>query len=298
MFKSFTLVLATFLAIFAPQSAKATENPVPVVATFSLLGDMTQTIGGAEISLTTLVGPETDAHAYEPTSADVKAIQAAKLVVVNGLGFEHWIDRLLKAANYSGVVVVASTGITPREMDEDGAMVTDPHAWQNLGNAKFYIANIASALEQVDSAHAALYQERAKAYAAEATRLNEETIKLFADIPAAQRKIITSHDAFGYFGAAYDIRFLAPAGLSTEDEPTAAGVAALIDQIKAEGIKTVFVENMSSPRLIEQLARDTQSKLGGTLYADALSAKDGEAPTYLAMFRHNTDLMRKAMSSK
>lgn len=283
-------IIGAFLTI-APAFA---EDKMPVVATFSIIGDMAQTVGGEDIFLTTLVGPAQDAHSYTPTAADIKAVQQARVVVANGLGFEPWLNRLLAAANYQGVVVIATQGLTPRQMEEDQVSVTDPHAWQNVSNSRLYVRNIASAFAQADQPHASAYETRAAAYEAALATLDEEIRRLFTDIPTERRKIITSHDAFGYFGDAYGLTFMAPAGLSTEDEPSAATLARLIGQLKSQQVHTVFLENMASPRLATQLAADAGAQIGGTLYADALSALDGEAPTYVALIRHNARLLAEA----
>ena len=281
------------------------EGRVPVVASFSILGDLTQRIGGERIALTTLVGPDGDAHVYEPGPSDAKAVSTARVLVVNGLGFEGWMDRLKQASGFRGVEVVASTGIEPRALaeadtqpdhDHDHGGI-DPHAWQDVANAEAYVRNIAAALELADPEGAAVYRANAAAYLVELQALDEEIRAALAAIPVAQRMLVTSHDAFGYFAAAYGVRMLAPQGLSTESEASAADVAALIRQVRAQGARAVFVENVTNTRLLEQISRETGAAIGGVLYSDALSPAGGAAATYIAMMRHNAESIAMALQS-
>ena len=263
-----------------------------VVTTFTILGDMVRNVGHGHIVLTTLVGPDADAHVYEPTPTDARALARADLVVVNGLGFEGWIDRLVKVSGYTGPVVVASEGVAA--LTVEGSQ-PDPHAWQDLANGRLEIANIARALAATDPAHADDYGRRARAYDRELAALDRDIRGRLAAFPADRRKVITSHDAFQYFGRAYGIDFRAPVGLSTESEPSAGQLAALIRQMRDERIHALFVENITDPRLVEQLAREAGAVIGGRLYSDSLSGPKGPAPTYLDMFRHNVGEIAKAV---
>jgi zinc/manganese transport system substrate-binding protein len=247
------------------------------------------------VEVATLVGPDGDAHVFEPTPAAAKAVATADVVLVNGLGFEGWMDRLVHASGYTGPVVVASAGVQSRTMDEDGETIIDPHAWQDLNNGWLYARNIAAGLAAADPQGGETYRAAQARYQAEIAAKEKWVRDELAAVPAAQRRIITSHDAFGYFGAAYGVSFEAPVGVSTEDEPSAAGMAQLIRQMKTEGIKVVFLENMTNPKLIETLAQEAGARLGGTLYADALSPADGPADTYLRMFDNNVPQFRAAM---
>lgn len=303
-----TIAVAWFIAVAATTTVAAA--PLKVVASFSILGDMVVQVGGELVAVRTLVGPDGDAHVYQPTPGDAQAVAGAGLVVVNGLGFEGWLDRLIGAAGYRGQVVTASSGVAAQTMveeEEEGGVtrpgrklvspkrVEDPHAWQDLRNGVIYVRNIAEGLAAADPANAATYRARAQAYARELTALDRWVRDTLEPIPADRRKVITGHDAFGYFANAYGVMFTAPVGISTEAEPTAADVARLIRQIRQEHVKALFVENMTDPRLIEQIGRETGAEPGGTLYADALSQAAGPAPTYVAMFRHNTALLAAAM---
>ena len=232
------------------------------------------------------------------TPAHARALNEADLVVVNGLGLEGWLDRLIQASGYRGPVLVASEGVEPRQMAEDGTTVTDPHAWQDLTNGHRYVVNLERALASADPAHAADYQAAAQQYLTAIAALDDQVRSEIAEVSPARRKVVTSHDAFGYFGAAYGIDFVAPQGVSEDAEPSAADLKRLIDQIRREHIKVLFLENALSPRLVEQIARETGAVIGGTLYADALSKPDGPAPTYLDMFRHNLPLLKAAMLSE
>jgi zinc/manganese transport system substrate-binding protein len=280
-----TALSALAVALFLAFPAHAA--PIKVVASFSVLGDMVQQIGGPDVEVKTLVGPDGDAHTYQPTPDDVKAITEAKVVFVNGLGLEGWVDRLIKASGTKAPVVVATNGITPRQMTEDGAKVPDPHAWQDLNNAHRYIGNIYAALARALPEKAAELKDRAGTFNIAIDGMDKFVRNQIKEVPEAKRKVITSHDAFGYFGAAYGVTFLAPEGLSTEAEASAADVAKLITQIKAEKVKKLFLENMADPRLIEQIARDSGATMGGTLFSDALSPAGGPAPHYFDMFRNN-----------
>lgn len=291
-----TVLLAAFLVALTAPPALAAE--VNAVASFSILGDMVQRVGGDRVAVTTIVGPNADTHVYEPTPADAAAVSGTQIFFVNGLGFEGWFDRLVEATGFEGPVVTASEAVKTHTMDEDGAVVTDPHAWQSLGNGLLYVANIAKGLCAVDAAGCASYTANAAAYSAELAGLDAEVKAKLAAVPEAQRKVITTHDAFGYFGLEYGVTFLAPEGISTDSEASAADVAKLIEQVRADGVKALFIENMSDPRLVEQIARETGAKVGGALYADALSRPDEPAPTYLEMFKHNIELLVPALEGK
>jgi zinc/manganese transport system substrate-binding protein len=291
------VALAGLVAVpLAAQSAA--PGKFKVVATITILGDMVAAVGGEHVAVTTLVGPDGDAHAFEPTPADAKALSAADLVVVNGLGLEGWMDRLIEASGYHGPIVIASAGVKPRSMDEDGTTVPDPHAWQDLANGHRYTVNIEAALAKADPAHAADYETAAETYLAAIDAMDREVRSAIAEVPSERRKVVSSHDAFGYFGQAYGVEFVAPQGISEDADPSAADLARLIDQIRSEHIKVLFFENALSPRLVQQIGRETDAVVGGTLYADALSPPDGPAPTYLDMFRHNLPLLKAAMLGK
>ena len=312
-------------AMFAGTGPLAADEPLDVVASFSILGDMVSVVGGDRVHVDTLVGAGEDAHVFDPAPADARKLAAADLVVVNGLGFEGWMDRLVTASGYEGVIAVASQGVTPLpgedadehhhdedeedHHDEDEAMAedheeghhhhgdVDPHAWQDLANGEIYVKNIADALSAADPEGADLYAANAAAYLAEMSALNAEIHATMDALPPEARTIVTSHDAFGYFGHAYGIVFLAPEGMSTEDEPSAAEVAALIEQIEHDHIAAVFVENITDNRILERIAEDTGVAVGGTLYSDSLSAPDGPAATYLAMMRHNASSLATALQA-
>jgi zinc/manganese transport system substrate-binding protein len=290
----FSVVVALFSVYGWPSSAGAVEK-LPVVASFSILGDLVSIVGGDRVTVTTLVAADSDAHIFEPKPADVKRIAQAKLLVVNGLGFEPWAAKLAQSADYKGQTVVASQGIQPLSTTQDGKKSTDPHAWQNPRNVITYVRNIAAALSKLDPAGAVQFQGHSEAYVKELEALDTWATAQFAALPQAKRKVITSHDAFGYFAAQYQITFFAPQGMSTETEPSAKQVAHLIRQIKVEKIKAVFVENMTNPKLLAQLAKDAGVVPGPALYADALSSADKPAASYLQMMRHNITQLAAGM---
>ena len=274
-----------------------TQAPVVapnIVASFSILADMTREIAPAALEVSALVGPNSDAHVFEPTPAHGKRLAQAGLVVVNGLGFEGWIDRLVKVSGYRGPVVVASRGISPRQGGDHG---TDPHAWQDLTLARRYVANLRDAIAERWPQHQAELKERSAAYLQRIDGLDRQVREQLGAIPRAQRRVITSHDAFGYYAAAYGVDFLAPQGWNTHSEPSAAAVARLIRQIKQDGVRALFVENISDPRMIQRIAQEAGAQVGGTLYSDALSAAGGPAETYLKLFEHNTRMLVAALTA-
>jgi zinc/manganese transport system substrate-binding protein len=286
-----------FLAGFGlvPMAARAGPS-VRAVASFSLLADMLRQISGDRVEVTSLVPVDGDAHGYQPRPADARAVTAAQLVVENGLGLDSWMGRLLQSANFSGVHTIATASVAPRTLPAGkGAAAIDPHAWQDPRNGALYAQAIAAGLVAADKVNAEAYRSTGALYADEILHLDREIAAQFDTIPPAARRIITTHDAFGYYGARYGIEFLAAQGMSTEAEPSAKAVAALVAQIKRENIRAVFVENMTDPRLAQMLTRETGAVLGGTVYSDALSGPNGPAPTYLTMLRHNTALFVAAM---
>jgi zinc/manganese transport system substrate-binding protein len=291
------LLLALSLA-FAVTPAVA-QDKLRVVATFSILGDLVKSVGGDRIALTTLVGPDGDAHVYSATPSDGKSVAEAKVVFTNGLGFEGWIERLVKASGTKAQVIVATKGIKPRRMEagQGHSHETDPHAWQSVANAKIYVANIRDALISADPAGKAEYEANASTYSTKLDALEKDIRSAVGNIPTARRKVITSHDAFGYFQAAYGIEFIAPQGVSTETEASARDVARIIRQIKAQKIPAIFLENVSDPRLVRRISDETGAKVGGTLFSDALSGPQGPAPTYIDMMRHNLRQFSEALIS-
>jgi zinc/manganese transport system substrate-binding protein len=292
------LALTMLVTLLLVLPARAAEK-IQVVASFSILGDMAAEIAGDKADILVLVGPNGDAHAFEPSPADAKKLSDSKLVLVNGLGLDGWMERLVAASGYTGPVVVASKGIEPRTMIEEEhghrEPVTDPHAWQDLSNGIVYVSNIVDALAKADPANAGDYRARGDRYIAKLRALDADIRREIAKVPPAKRRVITSHDAFGYFAGAYGVEFLAPEGISTEAEPSATDLARLIDQIKREGIKTLFVENITDPRMIKMIAGETAAEIGGTLFSDATSPPDGPAPHYMDMFTNNVPRLVAAM---
>ena len=297
---------------------KVASDKVKAVSSFSILGDMVKNVGGDRVEVTMLVGPNGDAHVFSPTPADAKMLAGADIFFVNGLGFEGWMERLENASGFTGALVVASGGVMPITMheeeghhhgveagdeqdhgtaDHDEDEATDPHAWQNLYNGEIYVKNIRDGLIAVDPDGAETYEANATKYLAAIEAQDKAVRAAIAKLPKARRKIITSHDAFGYFGNAYGLEIIAPEGVSTESEASAQDVAKIIRQIREEHIPAVFLENVTDRRLLDQIAAETGAKVGGTLYSDALSDEDGPAPTYLDMFRHNVGALTAALSS-
>ncbi|MGO9235740.1 MAG: metal ABC transporter substrate-binding protein [Methylocella sp.] len=291
-----TFVVLSVLACLSPALAQAPAK-LPVVATFSILADLARNVGGDRVEVISLVGPNGDAHVYQPSPEDAKNLNAAKLILVNGLGLEGWLDRLIKASGAKAPIVVATKGIAPRKMEEDGKIGLDPHAWQSIPNAEIYIANIRDALIAVDPADADAYRANAAAYLAKLAELDKQVRTALATIPAKRREIITTHDAFGYFGEAYGFKFIAPEGVSTETEASARDVARIIRQIKAEKIPAVFLENVTDPRMAKRIAEESGATIGGALYSDALSPADGPASNYIDMMHNNIKQLTAALAN-
>ncbi|MBY0611250.1 MAG: metal ABC transporter substrate-binding protein [Beijerinckiaceae bacterium] len=292
------LVAVALLA--APRPSRAQPQRLPVVATFSILADLVRNVGGDAVEVTSLVPPGGDAHVYSPTPADARKLSEAKVVFVNGLLLEGWMERLIASSGARAPVIVTTKGITPIELREgrkDAPLGPDPHAWQDIGNARVYVANIRDALAAADPARAATYQSNAANYLARLNALEGEVKAAIAGLPADRRRIITSHDAFGYFGKAYGFSFIAPQGVSTEAEASAKDVARIIRQIKTERIPAVFLENVTDPRLIKRIAAETGARIGGAIYSDALSDDKGPASTYIEMIRHNITQLTAALAN-
>lgn len=290
--------VAAAAALVPGRGQNKTQDRLRAVATFSILGDLVGNVGGERVEVATLVAPNGDVHVYAPTPGDVKTIAAANIVFVNGLGLEGWIDRLIAASASRAPVVVTSSGVTPRSGERSREQaVSDPHAWQSVANAKIYVENIRDGLVAADRNGEKNYQANAAAYLAKLDALDGEIKAAIAAIPSARRKVITTHDAFGYFGDAYGVEFIAPEGLSTEAEPSAREVAKLIEQIRRENVPALFLENVSDPRLLQRIAAETGVRIGGELYSDALSPPDGPAATYIEMMRSNVRELTSALMS-
>ena len=281
-----------FLALVTSAAPLRAQDRLNVVASFSILGDFVRNIGGERVSVTTLVGPNGDVHVYTPAPVDAKKIADAKLVVINGLGLEGWLSRLVQSAGSKATMITASQGITPRKLGADA----DPHAWQSVANARIYVANIRDALVAADPAGAGIYRDNAQAYLAKLDALDRDVRAAVAQIPPMRRKVISTHDAFGYFAAAYGIEFIAPQGVSTESEASARDIARIITQIKTSKIPAVFLENISDPRLMRRISTETGARIGGTLYSDSLTDEKGDAPTYIDMVRHNIKALTSALA--
>jgi zinc/manganese transport system substrate-binding protein len=280
------LAVALLLGALAP-NAHAAGQKLRVVASFSVLADLVRNVGGDRIELKTLVGPDGDAHVYSPIPADAQAVAAANLVVINGLGFEGWLPRLVESTGKRATVEEAAKGVTPRRGTGADADKIDPHAWQSVANVKIYVANIRDALIEADPDGGGIYEVNATKYLKQLDALDREIRSGVAVIPVSRRQVVTIHDAFGYFADAYGITFVAPQGVSTDTEPTANDIAAIILLVRAAHVPAVFPEKLGDPRLIGRIAAETGAKVGGALYSDSLTGPDGEAPTYIQMMNHN-----------
>lgn len=282
-------VLLLLAALLVPTAAQA---QVKVVASFSILGDMVRQVTGDLAAVTTIVGPNADAHTYSPNVEDARAVANADIIFVNGLGFETWSDTLIKTSGTKARVFVATEGIKPLLVDGE----TDPHAWNSLVNGIAYVENIAKAMAEADPANAKRYSANAASYVTELKALHDKTLASLNALPKGNRTVVTAHDAFGYLANAYGLVFLAPVGIDTEAEPSARDLAKLIDQLKKQKVGALFVENITNPDLVKQIAKETGLKIGGRLFSDALSAQGGPATSYLNMFKHNLGTLVAALS--
>jgi zinc/manganese transport system substrate-binding protein len=281
------------ISVASPASAQTVQKPIKVVASFSILGDFVKNVGGDRLDVTTLVGADSDVHVYVPPPADARKIAEAKLIVINGLGLEGWLSRLLQLSGEKTPIVAATNGIAPLRLGSQA----DPHAWQSVPNAKKYVTNIRDALIAVSPQDAGLFGKNADDYLAKLDMLDREVRQALAKIPQGKRKVISTHDAFGYFASAYGVQFIAPLGVSTESEASAKDIANIIEQIRAEKIPAVFLEKMSDPRLIRRISAETGARIGGTLYSDSLTGEKGDAPTYIDMVRHNIKALTGALAN-
>jgi len=330
MFRTLRLATYTSILVLGGIASSASAAELKVVASFSIIADLAKNVGGERVDLSSLVGPDGDAHVYQPRPADAAALEGADVVLVNGLQFEGFMSRLIETSGTKAAVVEVSKGIEPLKnaeeehghdaetkaeaghdhAGEDHAKAAhddhgheghhdhgefDPHAWQSIHNAETYVKNIAEAFCEADQAGCATYTTNSKAYLAKLAELDTEVKAAVEAIPADKRTIITSHDAFGYLERDYGLKFIAPEGVSTEAEASAADVAKLIDQVKEDKASAIFLENIANPRLVEQIASETGLTVGGTLYSDALSGPDGPAPTYIEMFRYNVNTIKSAI---
>jgi zinc/manganese transport system substrate-binding protein len=306
-------LLATVITLSPAALTSASAEPLKVIASFSIIGDFAKNVGGERVEVTTLVGPDGDAHVYEPKPADAVAMAGADVVLVNGLHFEGFLERLVETSGAKAQIVELTKGVEPLKMQEeheaegeahDAAAEeeeghhhgdTDPHAFQSIANAKIYVKNIADAFCAADAEGCDAFKANAEAYTQKLSAAEDEVKAAVAAIPEDKRVIITSHDAFGYFEHEYGLTFLAPEGVSTEAEASAADVAALIRQVREDKASAIFVESITNARLAEQIATETGLKIGGTLYSDALSAADGPAPTYIELMRNNIATIKGAI---
>jgi zinc/manganese transport system substrate-binding protein len=286
------VLLGALAAAFTVVNPLTAQDKLSVIASFSIPGDLARNVGGDRADVATLVGANGDVHVYTPAPGDAKKISDAKLVIVNGLGLEGWLERLVQSSGSKAPIVIASNGIAPRRL---GSHV-DPHAWQSVANAKIYVANICDGLSAADPDGAAVYRANAEAYLAKLDALDGEVRAAIAKIPEARRKVISTHGAFGYFADAYGIAFIAPQGVSSESEASARDIAAIITQIRTQKIPAVFLENVSDPRLMRRISAETGARIGGTLYSDSLTGENGAAPTYIDMVRHNIKALTGALA--
>lgn len=280
-------------ALLALTALPAVAHELKIVASFSILGDMVEQVVGDHATVTTIVGPDADAHVYQPSVADARAVAEADVIFVNGLGFETWSETLIAESDTKGTVFVATEGVTPVLVDGE----TDPHAWNALTNGVIYVQNITAAMSEALPEHADDFAANSEAYIAQLEALDAKTKAKLAELPEDRRTVVTAHDAFGYLADAYGLNFLAPVGIDTEAEPSAQELAELIGQLREEKVAALFIENITSPALVQQISDETGIEIGGRLFSDALSERGGPATSYLAMFEHNLGTLLDALGS-
>lgn len=293
----FRFFICVLLSLFFWNESTADASKIKVIASFSILGDLVNQVGGDHVEVKTLVGPDQDVHVYEPSPEDAKNLTLAQIVFINGLNFESWLTRLMKSAVYKRPVVTATKGIIPRVPSKCCHHTEpDPHGWHNVQHAKVYVHNIKKGLQKIDPKHASYYEKRAKAYLKKLDDLEVWIRKTLKTKKNVKHEVITAHAAFGYLEDAYGISFLSPIGVSTDAEPSTRDMMRLIDYIKKHNIKIVFLENLSNKKLIEQIQNETGAAIGGVLYSDGLSHPNGPAADYISMMRHNVGLISQVVS--
>lgn len=299
------LALLSIASLLMGSSAAQATNKIPVTASFSILGDLCKVVGADRVEVTTLVGPNEDAHVFTPKATHAKSLAKTKLLVINGMHFEPWATKLAQATQFKGMTVVASKGVKPLRIQEaphahnkhahgDHEDI-DPHAWQNPLNVVLYVQNIAQALTQVDPEGAKVYLANSQAYITELKALDDWAKAQFSAIAPSARRVVTSHDAFGYLAQQYQIQFMAPQGVNTDAEPSAKQLAQLQSQMKKYQIKVIYLENMGNQKITTQLSKDLGLRLGQALYSDALTSTDQAGATYLKMMRHNITELASGM---
>ena len=297
-------IMSVILLMIMGSIPVSADEKLKVVTSFSILADITKAIGGETVDVESLIEAGADAHMFEPRPADIKRISDADIIIMNGLGFEPWLDRFKPSSGKTPLRVIASEGIVPLAFDHQNHAdhsasdheIFDPHAWQDVSNVRLYARNIATALSARDPDQRALYDENLARYDAALVKLDQDIRTAIAAIPPARRKLVTTHDAFGYFERAYGIKMIAPLGVAPEAQPSAKDLARIIRQIRAEAIPAIFLETMIDPRLAQQLAAESGAKIGGTLYSDTLSAKNGSAGTYITMMETNIRALTDALA--
>lgn len=301
------ITLASFAGLWSILPARSalaqSATPMPVIASFSILGDLARQIGGARVAVTELIGPDQEIHGFSPSPADARKLTDAKVVLVNGLGLEGFMDRLIKASGSKARPVVLTEGVSllakAQKKDahghDHGSAGSDPHAWQSVANVKVYARNIAKAFAAADPAGQAGYDSNLAAYLTKLDELTAEIKTTLEKLPADRRTVVTAHNAFGYLARDTGLTFHALQGVSAESEPSAADMARIIRQLKALKAPAAFLENVTDPRKIQQITTESGARIGGTLYSDALSLANGPAPTYIDMMRHNMREITKAL---
>ncbi|TCK08534.1 metal ABC transporter solute-binding protein, Zn/Mn family [Marinobacterium mangrovicola] len=290
------LALAVPAAFTLSAAMPVQADTLDVVASFTVLADVVKNVGGDQVNVTSLVPANGDPHDFEPSPENARALKQADVTFLSGENLEIWFERLAEASGNTQTPVIVSDGIATHTFEEDGETIIDPHVWNSAANVLVWIDNIEQALVAAAPEDAAAIHQSADAYRQKIQALDADIKAKIDAVPEEARKVLTSHDAFGYYTAEYGVQFMSPLGVSTETEASAGEVARLIDQIKEEGVKVYFIESSNDGRLVEQIANATGAKSGGELYPEALSAADGVAPTYIELMNFNTSQILSAIA--
>ena len=294
------LLFAATVMLWIFSTGTGQNAPLQVATSFSVLEDLVRNVGADRVQVRSFVPRNGDAHSFEPGTQDVKTLSQSKVVFINGLGLEAWFEKLLSNAASNASVITLSDGLEPRQLQEDGQIIDDPHMWWDLTRTQAYVARIAQALEKADPAGKTVYASNAKKYNAELTRLDAWAKLEVATIPVARRKLVTNHDSLGYFAARYGLRIIGQVipSLGTEQAPSAKELANLSRTIKREGIHAIFVENTLNSKLAQTLASETGASIAPPLYTDSLGTPGSSGETFIKAFRYNVTTIVKALKSK
>ncbi len=276
-------------------SNTSTAQKKVVISSASMIWDMVDNIAGDKIENRLIVPIGGDPHTYSPTPRDAQKVASSDLIFINGLTFEGWITELIENSGTKGKTITVTEGLTPIASSQY-KNAYDPHAWMDLAKAQTYITNILQGLIEIDPVNKGYYEENYRNYSQELKDLDAYISKRILEIPEEKRLIVTSHDAFSYYGKRYGLDVQGIIGISTESEAQTSDIVRISNSIKSSGVPAIFVESTINPKLIKQIATDNGVAIGGSLYADSIGEKGSNGSTYLKMMKSNTDVIVDALS--